>query len=401
MMCREAQCGRERSRLWSAGSLPRAVAERPQHARGWQPALLPRTRVIGCLVFLLFACVNGQTATRLRYDSFLVFKAKQGETVRAVVHSLPKAEFVYKDEARVIVLDSTSRRIEDMQIALGQRRVISYRAGTTGLHVLCVQSGNNVVHAWVEGRPWTVVARQEAPLHISGACDAWHFAPPAGLNELSVFVHARVKGEAAIVKITDPDGNVALEREGDFDAATALKIGVPSGTDGRAWRIDVLDPGKPSFALDDVTVWLGRELQPLLCLKPEWLEAFRGIMGYPPEKISRRVLVSDESLSLRKDTPRTVRFRLDKIPSSRLVALRARATDVDYGREAPLKLNGEKLFLPVTGDGVTADVTVEVPRTALRTGENVIHLAQDPVGGSGVYSVKHLELLFGEAINFE
>ena len=362
---------------------------------------LNAARVASFVAPLLFLSTSASPATRLRYDSFLVFKASQGETVQAVVHSLPKAKFVYQDEARVIVLDSASRWIEDTRVALGQRRAISYRAGTTGLHALCVQSGNNVVHAWVEARPWAVVARQEAPLHISGACDAWHFAPPAGLDEFSVFIHASVKGEAAIVKITDPDGNVALEQEGDFDAATALKISVLGGADGRAWRIDVLDPGKPGFALDDVTVWLGRELQPLLCLKPEWLDAFDGIMGYPPEKISHRVLISDESLSLRKDTPRTVRFQLDHIPSSRLVALRARATDVDYGREAPLTLNGVKLFLPVTGDGVTADVTVEVPRTALKAGENVVHLAQDPVGGSGVYSIKRLELLFGEAINFE
>ena len=358
-------------------------------------------RVSSCAAILLVLGSSALPATRLRYDSFLVFEASQDETIRAVVHSLPKAKFVYKDEARVIVLDSASRWIEDTQVALGERRVISYRAPTTGLHAICVQSGSNVVHVWVEGRPWAVVARQEAPLHISGTCDAWHFAPPAGLDSFSVFVHANVKGEAAIIKIAEPDGNVALEQEGDFDTATALKIRVPAGTDGRAWRIDVLDPGKPGFALDDVTIWLGRELQPLLCLKPEWLEAFKGVMGYPPEKITQRVLINDGSLSLRKNTPRTVRFSLEQIPSARLVALRAHATDVDYGREAPLTLNGVQLFLPVTGDGVTADVTVAVPRTALRTGKNVVHLAQDPVGGSGVYSVDRLELLFGEAINFE
>lgn len=352
-------------------------------------------------VVLICGCVSSQAATRLRYDSFLVFKANQGETVPLAVQSIPKAKFVYKDEARVIILDTKSRWVVDTQVPLGQKRIIQYGAADSGLHALCVLSGSNVVHAWADGRPWAVVARMEAPMNISGQCDAWYFAPPAGLESFSVFVHASVKGEAAIIKITDPEGTVVLTKEDDFDSVTNLKVKTPNKTTGQPWKLEVLNPGKPGFALDDVSVWLGPTLQPLLCQRPEWLAAFAGIMGRPAEKISHRVLVSADRLSVTMATPRAVHFKLDSLPTAKFVALRAHATDVDYRTEAPVSLNGVPLHLPVTGDGVTTDVTVELPPGALRVGSNHLKLTQDPVGGSRVYSVNRVELLFGEAINLE
>jgi len=346
-------------------------------------------------------CVNARAETLLRYESFLIFKADVGEVATIVVESVPKGKFVYSDEPRVTILDPASCPVEDTPFPLGQKRTFQYRAETAGLHAVCIASGKNLARARVEGRPWAIVTREEAPLYVSGASDAWYFVPPEGLSKFNIFVHAAVTGEAAIVKITDPDGQVVLTKEDDFDRAARLTLKATAQTQGRPWRLDILNPGKPRFALDDVTLWLGPNLQPLLCLKPEWLETFKGVTSKPPEKISHRVLVSEQSLRLTKSTPQTVRFNLADIPEAKIVALRVRATDIDYRTESPAVINGAKYFLPVTGDGITADVTLELRRDTLRVGGNVIDLAQDPTGGSGVYSIRRMELLFGEAINFE
>ena len=352
-------------------------------------------------VLLSLVCSASDAAIPLRYDSFLVFRAKQGESVDMAVQSVAKSGFAYTDEARAVVLDPSNRRAAEVRVPLGSRRAISYQATTTGLHALCIQAGQNLARASVAGRPWAWVARREAPVHVSGTPVSLYFAPPEGLATFDLFVHARVKGEAAAVHVADPDGRTVLEREDDFDTVTRLRIKCPKPTTGRAWRIDIHDPGKPDFALDDVSIWLGRGLQPLVCPKPEWLGAFKGVTGAPPEKIGRRVFVHEGVLRLTRAAPCEVRFQLPTVAKAKLVAIRMRATDVDYRIEAPVVLNGVRFFLPTTGDGITADVTVKLAPRALKVGENVIQLTQDPSGGSRTYSVARIELLFGEAINFE
>jgi hypothetical protein len=353
------------------------------------------------LLSMAAATLPTGAATRLRYGSYLVCHAKAGERIALRVRSLTKAQFTYKDAPRIRVIDPDSRPVATMSMQLGETLESSVTAEKTGLHAVCIQSGSNLVEAEIIDRPWALVARHEAPLNISGMSDAWYFAPPADCPTATVFVHAPVKGEAAIVEIRNPAGELAVREESDFDQATALETENAKPESWGAWRLDIRDPAREDFALDDVKVWLDPGLQPLLCPRAEWLATFKGVTGEPPEKITARVVIHAETLALRKGASEEIAFDLTTLPQTRLTALRARATDVDYGKEAPCRLNAARFFLPVTGDGVTTDVTVKVAPGVLRVGRNVLRLKQDPSGGSGVYSVHRVELLFGDAINVE
>ena len=347
------------------------------------------------------ACVPAAGDPLLRYDCFAVFRAADGEAVTATVRSVAKAKYVHTDRPAVVVLDPESREVLRDELDLGSTGSVRFRAATAGLHAVCVHSGSNLAQVSVEGRPWALVARREAPVHISGSPATFFFTPAAAVASFSIWVHEKVKGEAATVRITDPAGRVAAEEESDFDAVTAVRVERAEAADPQPWRLDVLDPGKPGFALDDVTVWLGPELQPLLSLRPDWLDAFAGVDRGAPEVISHRTPVNAGAVRVTGDGPKTLSFRLTAVPQTKVVALRARAPDIDYLREATATMNGTPLRLPVTGDGMTATVTVKLESGLLVAGENVLVLTQDPSGGSKVYSVEQIELLFGDAINVE
>lgn len=360
-----------------------------------------RTAVLACALAWSARAATDVSATKLRHDSYLVFRATAGESVSIVVESVAKAQYTYRDAPRVIVLDPASRRVLDTGLRLGETRSIRYEPRSSGLHAVCIQAGQNLVNAHVAGRPWAIVARTEAPVHICGQPGSWYFTPPAGVDTVVVFVHAPVKGEAAGIRLVDGAGKVVDSREEDFDAVTCIKAAIGEGVAVKPWRLDILDPGRTAFGLDDVSVWLGSEMQPLLCLDPTWLQAFAGVMGEAPEQIARTVTVADTLLRLTASSPQTLCFDLPAIPASRLVALRVKATDIDYRREASVSLNGAELFLPVTGDGLTAEVTVKLAREWLKVGENTLELSQDACGGSRVYTVSRIELLFGDAVNFD
>ena len=390
------------SELWRARLLGRSQSRSRSRQASGPPPIAPLCALAPlrlCAILCSALAAATQAETIVRYDTFLVFKAKPGETVPLRVESVPKAKFTYGDVPRVVVIDSKSRPAIEADLGLGQTRVFQYQPATDGLHALCLFSKNNVARAAIEGRPWAFVARAEAPLNVSRQCDPLHFAPPAGLKQFRIFVHAWSVGEAARVVVTDPDGNTALDTEGDYNKATALPVKPAKPTDGRPWRIDVLAPKTQGWGLDDVKLWLGPELQPLLCLEPEWLAEFEGLTGQPPEHISQRIIVSDAALRLPKNASKTIRFTLAAVPSAKVTALRVLATDIDYRHEAPASLNGVEFFLPVNGDGITSEVTVRVAPGTLKLGENTLVLRQDPSGGSGVYSVRQVELLFGDKIN--
>jgi len=339
--------------------------------------------------------------TVLRHTCFAVAAAKADDEVLFRVSSLRKAQYTYTDAPRAVVLGPDSGILLERAFELGTVAAPAVRAEQAGIYGLCLELGQNTATLAVPSNPWALVARKEAPLHICGKVDPLYFRPPADTDSFSIFVHASVKGEAALVQITDPEGKVVLTREDDFDQAVALDLPVPKGMSEKAWKLEVLKPAKAGWALDDVTLWLGRRLQPLLALQPEHLEAFAGVGARAPEKIRARMAIEEGIVRLGRNERRTVVFELDETPTDAKIALRMLATDVDYRHESPVLVNGTEFLLPVTGDGLTAEVTVLVPCDTLRKGRNVLEFRQDGSGGSGACSVSHIELLLGTVIHTE
>lgn len=339
--------------------------------------------------------------TVLRHDCFAVAAAKADDDLLFRISSVRKAQYIYTDAPRTVVLGPDSRILLERASELGSSVEASVSAQQDGIYGLCLELGQNTATLAVPNHPWALVARKEAPLHICGSVDPLYFRPPAGIESCSIFVHASVKGEAALIQITDPEGTVVLSREDDFDQTVALEVAVPEGMSEKVWTLEVLRPRKDGWVLDDVTLWFGRRLQPLLALQPEHLEAFAGVGARAPEQIRNRMTLREGRLRLGRDERKMVTFELIEAPTDAKIALRMLATDVDYRHESPVLVNGTEFLLPVTGDGLTAEVTVIVPSDTLRNGENTLEFRQDGSGGSGTYSVSRVELLSGTVIHAE
>jgi len=360
-------------------------------------SLLAATILFGVLSVGLVA--SGETV--LRHSCFAVAHAEPDAELLFRVTSLRKAQYTYTDAPRAVVLGPDSQRLLERAFELGSTADLSVGVTQAGIHGLCLELGQNTATLAIPSHPWALVARKEAPLHICGEVDPLYFRPPAEIDSFSIFVHAPVAGEAALIRITDPEGKTVLSREDDFDKAVALELRVPEGMNEKVWKLEILRPAKDGWVLDDVTLWLGRRLQPLFALNPEHLEAFAGVGPRAPERISARMIIEAGVVRLGPNERKKVAFELKGPLRDAKIALRMLATDVDYRRESPMLVNGTEFLLPVTGDGLTEEVTVMLPPGALRKGRNVLEFCQDASGGSRAYSVAGIELLLGTVIHTE
>ncbi|MGC9319850.1 MAG: hypothetical protein ACP5KN_17585 [Armatimonadota bacterium] len=352
----------------------------------------------GVALLASVAVAQEDVRTLLRHDNFLVFQAEEGESVPIAVASLRKAGWTYGDDLTVTVIDSTSEPRLRRIVPLGEERVIRYRVQTGGTHAVRLSAGWNNATAQVQDRPWALVAWRDVPVNICGAMAPQYFKVLEGMERFSIVVEASVTGEGAAVRIHDAEGNVVLERIGDFDSAETLQVEVPEGMDGAAWMLTVTDPEQEGLGLDDVQLYLGPHLPPFLCEAPSWLEPFTAGEQYQPDIIERVVEIGGE-VRLNAGESTTLTWQMDELPEGKVYALRITGSDVDYPRELMASLNdGEPFAIPVTGNSTSATFTLPIDRGQLRVGENALHLTQDPGGGSNVVVASDAHILIGERI---
>lgn len=338
------------------------------------------------------------TQTTLRHENFIVFEAEAGETVGIAVESLRKAGFVYGDDLLVEIIDPTSERTLRRVVPLGASETIKYQVRTGGMHAVRLSSGWNLCTVRIEGRPWALVAWQDVPVSICGAMAPLYFKVLDGIESFQVSLQADVTGEGAALRIYDPEGNVVLEKVGDFDTAERLTIEVPPGTDGAVWSLTITDPDVEGLNLDDVTFYLGGHVPPLLCEDPAWVEVFTAGEQYQPDLIDTVVEVADEC-TLHAGESATLRWEMETLPEDKVYALRITGNDVDYPRELIVRLNGGEPFaVPMTGNSVSMTFTLLLERNQLRLGENTLELTQDPSGGSNVVVAHDIQILIGDRI---
>ncbi|MEN6641168.1 MAG: hypothetical protein ABFE08_01845 [Armatimonadia bacterium] len=334
--------------------------------------------------------------TILRHDNYLVFVGNAGETVKIAATSIPRG--AYQDDLQVKIIDRDSRVVLEQSVPVGTSAEIAYQVKTPGLHVVGTVTGQSLATVRVVGKPFGLVAWEKTTLWICGGMAPQYFMVPAKSKKVEVYVTSDVTTEGATVKIVQPDGKVALEKTDDFDTRTKLEAPVPTGMDAQAWSLVVEKPNAPGLIFDDVEVYLGRNLPPYLCEKPEWLAEFLAA-GHVDEQIIERVPLKTQSLS--KGAAFTTTFTLAALPQAKLVALRTTAQDVDYPTEGTFTVNGQgKYQIPTTGDGATAVVTTLIKPEHLRVGENTIEFKHDDSGSSAM-GLSETELIFGNAIQVE
>lgn len=331
--------------------------------------------------------------TLLRHQNYLAFNGTAGEAVKLVTRALPRAP--YHEDLQLLLLDSGSRRVLEETVPVGSSRDLDYPVATTGLHVLSLSSGQCLATARTADRPFALLASQRVPLWICGSCARQYFLVPAGFTSFDLYLQAEVTGEGARLRVWQPDGSVAVDRSEDFDASTRIRVPVPKGQDGQPWAFTLDKPEDGKLVLDDVQLYLGRELPPYLCEQAEWPAGF--VTTGEREQISRRVPLALSGLRDGRTT--TVTFTLEAVPAVKMAALRALAGDVDYATEGTFTLNGHGPYaIPETGDGTVLQVTVPLKPADLQAGENTLVFKHDSRQSSGM-TLAEVEVLFGDSIS--
>jgi hypothetical protein len=213
----------------------------------------------------------------LRHVNVVAIEAPRGTTIAIDTRCEPHGD--YQDALGCRLLGPDGYVAAALNVAREGSGVLSARVDWDGRSAIEVASGWNVGRlAMPADLPHAYRAQVDAPMKTVGAWGPLYFEVPAGTKAFDLFLQADVTGEGLHGTIRDPQGAVAWEEDGDFDARTKVSLQVAEGQAG-AWSIEVSRP--QGLALDDVYVELGPQLPPFLSPKPEWAALFA--KGWTPE----------------------------------------------------------------------------------------------------------------------
>lgn len=240
--------------------------------RNWRFVALA-SMLVGCGVSLGQAQTNsGMSWPLFRHTNYVALLAEVGETIRATVRCMHHG--AYEDTLVYRLINSASEELLAGEVLPEETRRVELRPVTPGLHVLVLSSGWNVATVELGELPHAIVVKRDVPLQTVRRCERLYFYVPKGMREFNLFVSASVTGEGLRFQVFDPDDKVVIDEDGDFDAERKLAVTVPTGADGRAWSLTILEPRTPGMGLDDVMLRLDEKLPPYLAKRPDWAVTF-------------------------------------------------------------------------------------------------------------------------------
>lgn len=223
---------------------------------------------------LLVAVIGRAQSPTLRHVNYLALLAPAGQAseLTAVCRSRGPT---YQDVLRARLIEPDGRVVAASQAGPGERLGVRVPAGPERRLALELNSGWNAAEAHPsEDLPWALVAREGQPLQTVREWGPLFFFVPPGTGAVTLWVGASVTGEAAHLRVSAPDGAVALEREADFDQRTRLEIAVVEGQSGRPWSVALVPCGTQGWHTDDVMLELGPQVPGLLSPRAEWAARF-------------------------------------------------------------------------------------------------------------------------------
>ncbi len=203
-----------------------------------------------------------------RHTNYIAFAGEKGKKISMRLECIQRGRsadwLVYR------LIDPNNERIALGEIPPGESAATSFTPKQSGLYVYEIGSGLNLTTIKIERAPWAIVAVERPRLHTVKAIERLYFYVPKGLKRFNIFFNTTATGEGLAIKIFSPADVLVKEEEVGYDSTKRLEIKVPQGTDGKAWGLSILKPKAPDLTLDDVQLYLGRELAPYLAKKPEW-----------------------------------------------------------------------------------------------------------------------------------
>lgn len=180
----------------------------------------------------------------------------------------------YADVLHFTLIGPDSSTVRTGEVPLGEQFRLSFPTAARGLHVLELDSGWNACRVETGTTPSAWVARETVPLQTARGVKQLFFYVPRGTKQFSVWLVAATPREGARVRISGPDGRIAVEEESDYDTPQRIRVPVPPQTDGKVWSLALLKPQTRGLNVDDVKLWLDSTLPPYLALRHDWALLF-------------------------------------------------------------------------------------------------------------------------------
>lgn len=209
---------------------------------------------------------------RLRHTNYIVWEATGGQPLSVTFSCLPRGQ--YADELEVRAFAPNGAELSSEVLAPTESRSLRITPKQSGMHLLQIRSGWNLATLSLGQTAHAFVATDRIPLQTVGVVERLYFFVPVAVSQVGLRLSASVTGEGLRVRIFNPQGDVVLEREGDFDRPENLLLAVPPDQAGHVWSLAILKPQGARLSLDDVMLSLLDPLPPYLALRPEWAEHF-------------------------------------------------------------------------------------------------------------------------------
>jgi len=173
--------------------------------------------------------------------------AEAGKTIVFRVHSVRLGKTTSGTVATVLGPDR--QQVTEQKVPVGGTSDIAVHAAETGTYTLVCQSGLAGTMVQCDA-PGLVIDAGESGAHFMSRLRPMYFFVPQGVKEFQVFGEGQGT-ERFNLKITAPDGQIALEQE-DVGERRTFTVAVPAGQDGRPWLLNLARP--THGVLEDVKV---------------------------------------------------------------------------------------------------------------------------------------------------
>jgi hypothetical protein len=194
------------------------------------------------------------TTARLRKSNQVAFWCQAGEAVQVTVRNLRVTR--YTDSAKARLVDAVFATAAERTIRVDESAVLTATMAEAGIVHVLVDAGNGSAEVDAGGRGLAEVAAADTPLSLfCSPVKRWFYVPAAARR---FHVAARDGGEAetARIRITAPNGRVALDRDGRWEGHPQ-QIEVGPEMAGRVWTLEC-------WPRQDVSLWLGGDVCPYL-----------------------------------------------------------------------------------------------------------------------------------------
>ncbi len=210
----------------------------------------------------------------LRHTNYVAWEGTPGQTTALRLRCQAHGYSSYADELIARAIGPDGAEIDVDAVSPGQEGALRVTPRAAGTHLLQLRSGWNLAVLNLPDCPHAYVATDRVPLQTVREFGPLFFYVPEGTTKFTLRLSASVKGEGLLLRVLDPQGQVALEREGDFDDPEKVTVTVGPGQAGRAWSLALHPPKAAGLNLDDVMLSLLPPLAPYLSERAEWAERF-------------------------------------------------------------------------------------------------------------------------------